>query len=121
MVSSNYARATGMQLIQLDQPIGLQLACIGSKSMINYGTISTIMFGDKCFEEYFDVANIDYYDTILGTPFLRRLGIILDFTGPGSICMGTKTVPRQLLPTNARAKAKPTAIRGQPAKPSVGE
>ena len=34
MVSSNYARTTGMWLIQLDQPIGLQLACIGSKSTI---------------------------------------------------------------------------------------
>ena len=88
MVSSNYGHATGMQLIQLDQPIGLQLACIGSKSTINYGTISTIMFGDERFEEYFDVANINYYDVILGTPFLRQLGIILDFTGPGSVHMG---------------------------------
>jgi len=36
MISSSYAHATGMQLIQLDQPIRLQLTCIGSKSTINY-------------------------------------------------------------------------------------
>ena len=107
-----------MQLIQLDQPIGLQLACIGNKSAINYGTISTIVFGDKHLEEYFNVANIDYYDAILGTLFLRWLGIILDFTGPGSIHMGTKTVPRHLPPTTIMGKAKPTAQHDWSAKPS---
>jgi hypothetical protein len=28
---------------------------------------------------YLDVANLDKYDTILGTPFLTRHGISLDF------------------------------------------
>src|SRR6266481_4538873 len=36
MASSNFAQATGMAMFQLDQPVSLQLACIGSKSMINY-------------------------------------------------------------------------------------
>ncbi|KAF9254781.1 hypothetical protein L218DRAFT_1042359, partial [Marasmius fiardii PR-910] len=29
--------------------------------------------------EYFDIANIDHYDAVVGTVFMRRHGIILDF------------------------------------------
>jgi len=32
---------------------------------------SIIIFGNKHMEEYFNVANIDYYDVILGMLFLR--------------------------------------------------
>ena len=44
-----------------------------------------------------DVANIDHYDVILGTLFLRHLGVALDFVGPGTIWMGVSTVPKNLL------------------------
>ena len=69
----------------------------GSKSTINYGTEATIVFGDTHVEEYLDMANIDYYDIILGTPFLRHLGVSLDFAGPGTIQMGASVVPKNLL------------------------
>ena len=96
MVSPDFASATGMTLAKLVQPVGLQLACVGSKSTINYGTKMTIAFGDTCVKEYFDVANIDYYDIILRTPFLQHLGVALDFSGPGMIRMGTLIVPKNL-------------------------
>ena len=47
--------------------------------MINYGTRATIKIGCKVVEEYFDIANVEHYDVILGTPFLRKMGIVLDF------------------------------------------
>ena len=84
MVSPNFACAMGMKLTKLEQPISLQLACVGSKSTINYGTEATIMFSNTHIKEYLDVANIDY-NVILGTPFLRRLSVTLDFAGPGTI------------------------------------
>ena len=37
--------------------------------------------------------NINYYDVILGTLFLRRLGVALDFTSPGVVHMGMAIVP----------------------------
>jgi hypothetical protein len=37
MISLEFTRATGMRTFELEHLIGLQLACIGSKSTINYG------------------------------------------------------------------------------------
>ena len=52
-----------------------------------------IVFGRARIEEYFDVVNINNYDIILGTLFLRRLRVALDFMSPGVVCMGTAVVP----------------------------
>ena len=70
-------------MFALEKPIALQLACIGSQSMINYRTHATIKIGCKVVEEYFDITNIEHYDMILGTLFLRKMGIVLDFRSPG--------------------------------------
>ena len=52
----------------------------------------TINIGSKVVEEYFNVANVEHYNAILGTPFLRKMGIILDFESPGTIWMGNEVV-----------------------------
>ena len=93
MISPNYVRATGIPTFKLESPVRLQLACMGSKSTISYGARSSIVFGNKHVEEYFDVANINYYNVILGMPFLWRLGITLDFTGQGIIHIGMYIMP----------------------------
>jgi hypothetical protein len=90
LLSPEVMRATGMKTFALKQPIALQLACIGSRSTFNYGMDTTIKFGRKLYDEYFD---IEYYDAILGTPFLRKLGITLDFTSPGAVRIGNESVP----------------------------
>ena len=61
--------------------------------MINYRTRVTIKIGCKVVDEYFDIANIEYYDVILGTPFLRKMGIVLDFRSPGMARIGNKVIP----------------------------
>ena len=80
-------------MFALEKPIALQLACIGSRLTINYGTHVTIKIGHKVVEEYLDIANIEHYDTILGTPFLRKMGIVLDFRTPGMAWIGNKVIP----------------------------
>ena len=60
--------------------------------MINYGTHVTIKIGCKVVEGYFDIANVEHYDTILGTPFLSKMGIILDFRSPGIIQIGNDVI-----------------------------
>ena len=61
--------------------------------MINYGTHATIKIGCKVVEEYFDITNVEHYDVILGTPFLRKMGIVLDFRSPGMARIGNEVIP----------------------------
>ena len=61
--------------------------------MINYGTHTTIKLNYKVIKKYFNIANIEHYDAILGTPFLRKIGIVLDFRSPGMAWIGNKVIP----------------------------
>ena len=115
MISPDYVWATGIPTFKLESPVRLQLACVGSKSMISYGARSSIVFGNKHVEEYFDVVHIDYYNVFLGTPFLQRLGITLDFTGQGAICMGTYVIPMNM-PSESSDDMQRT-VTGKPLKP----
>ena len=79
MISPNFIRAAKIEPFPLDKPIGIQLAVTGSKYVINYGMNATIKYEGEELKEYFDIINIDYYDAILGTPFLRKHKVIIDF------------------------------------------
>ena len=79
MISPNFIRAVKIKPFLLDKPIGIQLEVTGSKSVIDYGTNMTIKYEGRESKEYFDIINIDYYDAILGTPFLRKHEVIIDF------------------------------------------
>ena len=61
--------------------------------MINCGTHATIKIGHKVVEGYFDIMNVEHYNTVLGTPFLRKMGIVLDFRSPGMAQIGNEVVP----------------------------
>ena len=83
LLSPEFTWGMGIKTFALEKPIALQLACIGSRSLINYGTHTTIKLGQKVVKEYFDITNVEHYDMILETPFLRKMGLVLDFRNPG--------------------------------------
>ena len=79
MISPSFIGVAKIEPFLLDKPIGIQLAVTGSKSIINYSANATIKYNEKELKVYFDIINIDYYDAILGTPFLRRHEVVIDF------------------------------------------
>ena len=79
MISPSFIRAAKIKPFPLNKPIGIQLAVTGRKSVINYGANATIKYNEKELKEYFNIVNIDYYDAILGTPFLRKHKVVIDF------------------------------------------
>ena len=70
------------------------MAVTGSKSVINYGANVTIKYEGRELKEYFNIINIDYYDAILGTPFLRKHKVIIDFVN-NCLRLKDKTIRNQ--------------------------
>jgi hypothetical protein len=79
-VSPAFAAVTKLETFPLHQQLTLQLGCIGSRSKISHGANAPAVIGDLTTHVYVDVANIDRYDCILGIPFLREYGAVLDFS-----------------------------------------
>ncbi|KIJ50814.1 hypothetical protein M422DRAFT_244761, partial [Sphaerobolus stellatus SS14] len=118
MISSEFIRANKLPKFELKKPVILQLACVGSKSTVQYGLTAKILLGKEKYDEYFDIANVDYYDIILGTPFLCRFKILLNFKN-NCVHMGKLNFPNRfgsLTPTEADEneahlqKEKPKAL-----------
>ncbi|KAI0038503.1 hypothetical protein FA95DRAFT_1452073, partial [Auriscalpium vulgare] len=78
-ISHEAAHIAKMDVFQLKEPMTLQLGCVGSRSRINFGTRSTVTVGGRMLPCFFDIVNIEHYDVILGTPFLKEYRVILDF------------------------------------------
>ncbi|KAJ6456315.1 hypothetical protein C8R47DRAFT_1227846 [Mycena vitilis] len=78
-ITPDYAQVIGSPRIPLDEQITLQLGCVGSRSKICYGTRAPINFGGVKGYLYMDQVNLDRYDGIIGTPFMNKHGVVLDF------------------------------------------
>ena len=88
-ISPDFARVCQARTFELENPATLQLGCVGSRSRINYGTRVPIALGQLAAEVYLDVVNLDRYDVVLGTPFMRRFGVQLDFANSCITVQGT--------------------------------
>ncbi|KAI0038531.1 hypothetical protein FA95DRAFT_1462978, partial [Auriscalpium vulgare] len=78
-ISHDAAHVAKLDVFQLKEPMTLQLGCVGSRSRVNFGTRSAIMVADKLFPCFLDIVNIEHYDVIVGTPFLKEYSAVLDF------------------------------------------
>jgi len=70
MLSPEFATVAKIPAVELQEQMTLQLAVTGSRSKINYGAWAQVELGPMKPKVYFDIANIDGYDVILGTPFM---------------------------------------------------
>jgi hypothetical protein len=68
-----------MKIFPIESAITLQLGTAGSRSKINYGAQAPVRYGSIQSEEYLDVVNLDRFDAIIGTKYMRKHGISLDF------------------------------------------
>ncbi|KIJ54597.1 hypothetical protein M422DRAFT_93425, partial [Sphaerobolus stellatus SS14] len=71
------------------------LACVGSKYTVQYGLTAKILLGKEKYDEYFDIANVDYYNIILGISFLHQFEILLDFKN-NCVQMGKLSFPNRI-------------------------
>ncbi|KAF8235350.1 hypothetical protein L208DRAFT_1257592, partial [Tricholoma matsutake] len=78
-MSPEFATFANLKIYELEEPVPLQLGTVGSCLKINFGLFTDFGIGQVNRNHYFNVVNIDRYNAILGTMFMRKHGIVLDF------------------------------------------
>ena len=78
-ISPEFTMSVNLKAHELEEPVPLQLGTVGSRSKMNSGLFTDFKIGGLESSHYFDVLNIDRYNVILGTMFMRKHGIALDF------------------------------------------
>jgi hypothetical protein len=77
--SPDFARVAGIKVFPIKSEVTLQLGTAGSRSKINHGATAEIGYDDIKSEEYLDIVNLDQFDLIVGTKFMRKHKMSLDF------------------------------------------
>ncbi|KAF5366917.1 hypothetical protein D9615_010716 [Tricholomella constricta] len=90
-VTPAFSQVAGLRVYPLDAPITLQLGTIGSRSTVNFGSDALVKTHGSEEMLYVNIANFDRYDMIIGTPFMRKHGVILDFATNTVVVNGVST------------------------------
>jgi hypothetical protein len=114
MLTPDTVVVEGSEPFQLDSPIPLQLATVGGKSSINSGIFLPVEHRKVLNETYFDIVNLDYYDAVLGIPYCREHGIIIDpkrddaYDGKGNSIFFSRIPPiKSVKNASARVSSNP--------------
>ena len=75
----NFVWVCQIPLLELPNPLILQMGTKGSWSCIYYGTNVDLKVLGHTVSHYFNIINVKKYDAILGTPWLNTIGALLDF------------------------------------------
>lgn len=78
-ISPGQAYISKVDRIDLQDQMNLQLGTKGSRTHINHSVrmkLKVSPINEPC---YFDVVDINRYDIILGTPFLKKHNVVLNF------------------------------------------
>ena len=75
----------------------LQLGTVGSQATVNYGADVRLEAPGISDDTYVDIANFDRYDMIIGTPFMHKNKVILDFENKQVIVNGKPTPAVKIL------------------------
>ena len=55
-MSPEFARVASLKTFELENPVPLQLGCVGSRSVINFGVKTRMTLGNRSEDVYFDFA-----------------------------------------------------------------
>ena len=78
-ITPAYGEIAKIKIDTLEDPHILQLGTVGSRSTIKYGADVEVQVANTTTTSYVDVANFDHYDMVIGTPWMRKNKVILDF------------------------------------------
>ena len=91
-ITPAFAELAKIPVDELEDPHVLQLGTVGSRSAIKYGADVNINVEGEKMSIYVDIANFDQYEMIVGTPFMRRNKVLLDFD-KNEVIINEKRIP----------------------------
>jgi hypothetical protein len=113
LVSPEFTVAANLKVHELEEPVPLQLGMVGSRSKINFGLFSNFELDSLRGNHYFDVININRYNAIVGTVFMRKHGIVLDFERD-EVCLQGRILNTLLESKSTFRQVRRHAMRTQP-------
>jgi hypothetical protein len=78
-ITPAFADVAEVSAFPLLDPFVVQLGTVGSRAKITHGADVEVTMPGLQDKIYVDICNLDRYDLVIGTPFMRRNGVILDF------------------------------------------
>jgi hypothetical protein len=78
-ITPAFAELAKIKVDTLEDLHMLQLGTVGSRSIIKYGADAAIAVANMRDTAYVDIANFDRFDMIIGTPWMRKHNMLLDF------------------------------------------
>ncbi|KIY64227.1 hypothetical protein CYLTODRAFT_358714, partial [Cylindrobasidium torrendii FP15055 ss-10] len=92
--SPAYAYVAKLEVRRLSKEIPLQLGTVGSRSVIQFGVLHRFSHPALSSQEpdYADIINLDIYQMLIGTPTMRKYGVVLDFEA-NCVRIGDHTIP----------------------------
>ncbi|KAK0214476.1 hypothetical protein IW262DRAFT_1278952 [Armillaria fumosa] len=97
-VSPHFAAVSQALIFNLIEPVTLQLGTVESQSKINFRTMVKMELAGLTLMEYIDVVNINWYNLLVGTPFMHQHGVVLDFEC-NCICINGVDIPAEVIPS----------------------
>ncbi|KAG6874565.1 hypothetical protein C0992_007463 [Termitomyces sp. T32_za158] len=88
-ITPQFTHVNAIHIHELTEPLMLQLGTVGSCAVVQFGTEVKVKTSGQPTKEYVDIANFDHYDMIIGTPFMRKNKVSLDFVNNKVIINGT--------------------------------
>ncbi|KAG6881415.1 hypothetical protein C0992_001131, partial [Termitomyces sp. T32_za158] len=87
-ITPQFAHVNAIRVHELMEPLMLQLGTVGSRAIVQFGAEVKVKALGQPTKEYVDIANFDRYDMIIGTPFMRRNKVSLNFVNNKVIVNG---------------------------------
>ncbi|KAG6875172.1 hypothetical protein C0992_004910 [Termitomyces sp. T32_za158] len=78
-ITPQFAHVNAICVHELTEPLMLQLGTVGSGAVVQFGVEVRVKASGQPTTEYVDIANFDCYDMIIGTPFMHKNKVMLDF------------------------------------------
>ncbi|KAG6883582.1 hypothetical protein C0992_008406 [Termitomyces sp. T32_za158] len=87
-IMPQFAHVNAIHVHELTEPLMLQLGTVGSRAIVQFSAEVKVKTSGHPTKEYVDIANFDRYDMIIGTPFMCKNKVVLDFVNNKVIVNG---------------------------------